>query len=45
MDRGKFWLSILIIAFFSEIVLARAEARIVVGVSTVNVALLPIYVT
>jgi NitT/TauT family transport system substrate-binding protein len=45
MRRIKFWLLILLIALWSGLPLNGANARIVVGVSTVNVAFLPIYVT
>jgi NitT/TauT family transport system substrate-binding protein len=45
MRRGKVWLLIVIIGLLSALSLTRAHARIVVGVSTVNVAFLPIYVT
>ena len=45
MRRTKVWLLILLIVMLSALPLARADARIVVGVSTVNVAFLPIYVT
>jgi len=45
MRRIKFWLLILLIALWSELPLNGTNARIVVGVSTVNVAFLPIYVT
>ena len=45
MRRIKFWLLILLIALWSGLPLKKANARIVVGVSTVNVAFLPIYVT
>ena len=40
-----FGLLILLIVMLSALALTRADARIVVGVSTVNVAFLPIYVT
>ena len=45
MRRIKFWLLILLIALWSELPLNGTNARIVVGVSTVNVAFLPVYVT
>jgi NitT/TauT family transport system substrate-binding protein len=45
MRQAKFWLSTLLIVFLSVFWLKHADARIVVGVSTVNVAFLPIYVT
>lgn len=45
MRQSKVWLLILLIAILSALPLNRADARIVVGVSTVNVAFLPIYVT
>ena len=45
MRQSKVWLLILFIAILSALPLKRADARIVVGVSTVNVAFLPIYVT
>jgi NitT/TauT family transport system substrate-binding protein len=45
MRRGKVWLLIAFIVLLSALPLTRANARIVVGVSTVNVAFLPIYVT
>src|SRR6266404_4646150 len=45
MRRSKVWLLILLIVMLSALSLTRADARIVVGVSTVNVAFLPIYVT
>ena len=45
MRRTKVWLLILLIVMLSALPLTRADARIVVGVSTVNVAFLPIYVT
>jgi NitT/TauT family transport system substrate-binding protein len=45
MRRIKFWLLILLIALWSGLPLKKANARIVVGVSTVNVAFLPVYVT
>jgi NitT/TauT family transport system substrate-binding protein len=45
MRQGKVWLLILVIVISSALPLKRADARIVVGVSTVNVAFLPIYVT
>jgi NitT/TauT family transport system substrate-binding protein len=45
MRQAKFWLSTLLIVFLSVFWLRHADARIVVGVSTVNVAFLPIYVT
>lgn len=45
MRRSKVWLIISLILFSSGFRLNRADARIVVGVSTVNVAFLPIYVT
>ena len=44
MRRSKVWLLIALIVS-NVVVCARADARIVVGVSTVNVAFLPIYVT
>ena len=45
MRQAKFWPSTLLIVFLSVLWLKHADARIVVGVSTVNVAFLPIYVT
>ena len=45
MRRGKASLLIGLIVFLSAPLIPRADARIVVGVSTVNVAFLPIYVT
>jgi NitT/TauT family transport system substrate-binding protein len=45
MRQSKVWLLILVIVISSALPLKRADARIVVGVSTVNVAFLPIYVT
>lgn len=45
MPRTKAWLLILLIVMLSALALNRVDARIVVGVSTVNVAFLPIYVT
>src|SRR5215469_3871094 len=45
MRRGKASLLIGLIVFLSVLLLPRADARIVIGVSTVNVAFLPIYVT
>src|ERR1700742_2309157 len=45
MRQAKFWLSTLLILILSVFWLKHADARIVVGVSTVNVAFLPIYVT
>jgi NitT/TauT family transport system substrate-binding protein len=45
MRRSKVWLLILLIALLSGLPLNGANARIVVGVSTVNMAFLPIYVT
>ncbi len=45
MRQAKFWPSTLLILILSVFWLKHADARIVVGVSTVNVAFLPIYVT
>jgi NitT/TauT family transport system substrate-binding protein len=45
MRQAKFWPSTVLIVFLSVLWLKHADARIVVGVSTVNVAFLPIYVT
>jgi NitT/TauT family transport system substrate-binding protein len=45
MRQAKVWPSTLLIVFLSVLWLKHADARIVVGVSTVNVAFLPIYVT
>jgi NitT/TauT family transport system substrate-binding protein len=45
MRQAKFWPSTLLILMLSVFWLKHADARIVVGVSTVNVAFLPIYVT
>jgi NitT/TauT family transport system substrate-binding protein len=45
MRRGKTSLLFGLIVFLSALLLPPADARIVVGVSTVNVAFLPIYVT
>jgi NitT/TauT family transport system substrate-binding protein len=39
------WIAVLFLVVVSGIKLSEADARIVVGVSTVNVAFLPIYVT
>ncbi len=43
MHRSKAWLVILLILLLSGLQPERAAARIIVGVSTVNVAFLPIY--
>jgi NitT/TauT family transport system substrate-binding protein len=45
MRQNKTWLSITLVILLNAFLCARADARIVVGVSTVNVAFLPIYVT
>src|SRR5213594_4121956 len=45
MSRGQVWLVICLILLLSGLQLKQVDARIVVGVSTVNVAFLPIYVT
>jgi len=45
MSRGQVWLVIWLILLLSGLQLKQVDARIVVGVSTVNVAFLPIYVT
>jgi NitT/TauT family transport system substrate-binding protein len=45
MRQAKVWPSTLLILILSVFWLKHADARIVVGVSTVNVAFLPIYVT
>lgn len=45
MRRSKAWLVIALILLLSGFQLKRLEARIIVGVSTVNLAFLPIYVT
>ncbi len=45
MRRSKVWLAIPLVLLFSGLQLKRVDAKIVVGVSTVNVAFLPIYVT
>jgi len=45
MRQAKFWPSTLLILTLSVFWLKHADARIVVGVSTVNVAFLPVYVT
>jgi len=45
MWRGKVRLSIILIVLLGAFLPVRAYARLVVGVSTVNVAFLPIYVT
>ena len=45
MGKSKVWFSLVLIVILSALPLKRADARIVVGVSTVNVAFLPIYVT
>lgn len=45
MRRGKASFLIGLMVFLSAPLLPRANARIVIGVSTVNVAFLPIYVT
>jgi len=39
------WFAVFLILAVSSIKLSHADARIVVGVSTVNVAFLPIYLT
>src|SRR5580765_8712354 len=39
------WLAVPLIVMLSALKLPQADARIVVGVSTVNVAFLPIYIT
>ena len=45
MRRKRIWLVIFLVLLSSGFQFKRADARIVVGVSTVNVAFLPIYVT
>jgi NitT/TauT family transport system substrate-binding protein len=45
MGKSKIWFPLILIVILSALPLKRAAARIVVGVSTVNVAFLPIYVT
>jgi NitT/TauT family transport system substrate-binding protein len=45
MGKSKVRFSLVLIVILSALPLKRADARIVVGVSTVNVAFLPIYVT
>ena len=45
IGKNKVWFSLVLIVILSVLPLKRANARIVVGVSTVNVAFLPIYVT
>lgn len=45
MRGSKTWLAISLIMLFSGLQLRPVDARIVVGVSTINVAFLPIYVT
>src|SRR4029077_2329692 len=45
MRQSRGWVLIALMLPLSTLLLKRADARIVVGVSTVNVALLPIYVT
>ena len=45
MRPSKAWLPIILNVLLSAFLYTRADARIVVGVSTVNVAFLPIYVT
>jgi hypothetical protein len=45
IGKNKVWFSLVLIVILSTLPLKRANARIVVGVSTVNVAFLPIYVT
>src|SRR5713226_52145 len=45
MHRSNVWLTILLILLLCGVQIQPADAKIVVGVSTVNVAFLPIYVT
>ncbi len=45
MRQSRGWVLIALMLPLSALLLKRADARIVVGVSTVNVAFLPIYVT
>jgi NitT/TauT family transport system substrate-binding protein len=45
MRRRVAWVSFLLLIILGNIKIAPADARIVVGVSTVNVAFLPIYLT
>ena len=45
MRWRKVWFAVLLLIVFSSIKLPQADAGIVVGVSTVNVAFLPIYLT
>ena len=45
MRRKRIWLVIFLVLLSSGFQFRRSDARIVVGVSTVNVAFLPIYVT
>src|SRR5258705_10574242 len=45
MRQSRGWVLIALMLPLSTLLLKRADARIVVGVSTVNVAFLPIYVT
>jgi NitT/TauT family transport system substrate-binding protein len=45
MQRTKLWLLLLFVVILNALPLEGVDARIVVGVSTVNVAFLPIYVT
>ena len=45
MRQSRIWLVVSLMLPISGFQLERADARIVVGVSTVNVAFLPIYVT
>jgi len=45
MHRSNVWLTILLILLLCGVQIQPADAKIIVGVSTVNVAFLPIYVT
>jgi len=45
MRRTTLWLLLLLMVMLRALLVEHADARIVVGVSTVNVAFLPIYVT
>ncbi|HLN86520.1 MAG TPA: ABC transporter substrate-binding protein, partial [Candidatus Limnocylindrales bacterium] len=45
MFRRRIWLALAFSIVVSNIMIPRIDARIVVGVSTVNVAFLPIYLT
>src|SRR5712692_8618059 len=45
MHRSNVWLTILLILLLCGVQIQPADAKVVVGVSTVNVAFLPIYLT